>query len=175
MYKMNIDAFYKLYGTDTTTNFQLVKYARELKIPNFHVCMRDELRSLSTNKLPLNVITNIHTSAERGVHWSALHVNKAGVYFFDSYAIPPTQEIIDCLPANLERTRNTLQVQDFNTSNCGQLSLYVLYNLNKGFPFQDIIIPLYKTWFLQIFLGVVYFRVVLKGYLCSMLMKDFSM
>ena len=42
---MNIDDFYKHFGRDTTTNFQLEKYAKELKFPNFYVCMRDESTS----------------------------------------------------------------------------------------------------------------------------------
>jgi hypothetical protein len=141
---MNINAFYKRYGQNTTTNFQLIKYAKELEIPNFHVCMRDEIKSLSLKRLPLNVITNIHTTNQRGVHWSALHVTKGSAYFFDSFGLPPTQEIIDLLPCKVQRMRNTFEVQSFDESNCGQHSLYVLYKLNKKEPFQDIIISLIK-------------------------------
>ena len=110
-YKMNLQAFYKRYGTYTTTNFHLIKYAKDLKIPNFHVCMRDELSFLPRNKLPLNVITNIHTSSERGVHWSAIHINKnKQAFWFDSFGLPPTQEVINLLPWATERICNTLQV-----------------------------------------------------------------
>ena len=105
----------------------------------------DEIKSLPRNKLPLNVITNIHTSSQDGIHWSAFHISKDQAYFFDSYGLPPTQEIIHFLPSSCDRTHNTLQVQDFNSSNCGQLSLYVLYRLTQGDSFQDIIISLYKT------------------------------
>ena len=58
---MNIDDFYKRFGRDSTTNFQLERHARELKIPNFYVCMRDEINQLPRNMFPLNVIVNIHT------------------------------------------------------------------------------------------------------------------
>ena len=139
---MNLEAFYKRYGRDTTTNFQLIKYGRELKIPNFHICMRDEVAKLPRNKLPLNVITNIHTSAERGVHWSAFHISKDRACFFDSYALPPTQEIVDFFPRKIDRIRNTFELQDFNTSYCGQMSLYVLYRLSLGDKFEGIIISL---------------------------------
>ena len=141
---MNIDVFYKRFGKNTTTNFQLIKYARELKIPNFHICMRDEIKHLPKDKFPFNVITNIHTSKERGVHWSAFHVTKDKTYFFDSFALPPTQEIIDFLPSKTQRMRNTFAVQTFDESNCGQLSLFVLNKLNSGEQFQDIIISLLK-------------------------------
>jgi len=142
---MNSNAFFKRYGINTTTNFQLTKYAKELKIPNFHICMRDEIKRLPKNKFPLNIITNIHTSKERGVHWTALHVTKDKAYFFDSFALPPTQEIINLFPSQMQRMRNTLEVQSFDESNCGQLSLYVLYKLSRGELFQDIIISLYKN------------------------------
>ena len=94
---MNIGDLYKRFGRDSTTNFQLERYARELKIPNFYVCMRDEINQLPRNKFPLNVIVNIHTPKERDVHWSALYINKDKVFFFDSYGLVPTQEIVDFL------------------------------------------------------------------------------
>jgi len=140
---MDIKSFYKRYGRNTTNNFQLKKYAKELKLPNFYVCMRDEIKHLPRNKLPLNVITNINSSQERGVHWSAFNIiDNKKVYFFDSFGLPPTKEILDFIPAGCARMRNTFEVQKFGQSNCGQLSLYVLYKLNNGEPFNDIIISL---------------------------------
>ena len=62
---MNIDDFYKRFGRDTTTNFQLEKYAKELKIPKFYVCMCDEINQLPQNKFPQNVIVNIHMSKNK--------------------------------------------------------------------------------------------------------------
>ena len=53
---MAIEAFYKRYSKDTTTNFQLEKYAKEFKIANFYICMYNELSQLPRNKFPLNVI-----------------------------------------------------------------------------------------------------------------------
>ena len=56
--------------------------------------MRDELQLIkdvrstnSANKpIPLNFITNLHTSNQKGVHWSAGTSNKNGDnYYFDSY------------------------------------------------------------------------------------------
>ena len=75
------------------------------------MCMRDEINQLPRNKFPLNVIVNIHTSKERGVHWSALYINKDIVFFFDSYALVPTQEILDFLSQHSQRMRNTLEAK----------------------------------------------------------------
>ena len=107
---MNIDNFYKRFGRDTTTNFQLEKYAKELKIPNFYVCMHDEIKQLQQNKLPLNIMVNIHTSKEQGVHWSALYINKDITFFFDSYGLVPTLETVDFLSQHSQRMHNTLKV-----------------------------------------------------------------
>ena len=104
---MNINDFYKCFGRDSTTNFQLERYARELKIPNFYVCMCDEMNQLPRNKFPLNVIVNIHTSKEQGVHWSALYINKDIVFFFDSYDLVPTQEIIDFLSQHTKNAQHS--------------------------------------------------------------------
>ena len=143
---MNIDDFYKCFGRYSTTNFQLKRYALELKIHNFyeinqHLC--NEVNQLPQNKFPLNVIVNIHMSKERGVHWSALYINKDIVFVFDSYGLVPTQEIMDFLSQHSKRMCNTLEVQSFGESNCRQLSLYVLDKLNKESRFKTII-SLYK-------------------------------
>ncbi|ESP03466.1 hypothetical protein LOTGIDRAFT_171403 [Lottia gigantea] len=45
---MNI--FLDKYGTDTTTNFQLMRWANELNLPLFYYCMRDEINDLKYKK-----------------------------------------------------------------------------------------------------------------------------
>ena len=72
-------------------------------------------------------------------------LTKTRYFSFDSYALVPAQEIVDFLSQHSQRMRNTLEVQSFGESNCGQLSLYVLYKLNKGEQLnKDIIISLYR-------------------------------
>ena len=89
---MNLKDFFNKYGTDTTSNFQLIKWAKELKIPNFHYVMRDEINELPlTSKNPLNVVTNIHASDQQGIHHSAFHLGKER-YFFDSYGLNPCKD-----------------------------------------------------------------------------------
>ena len=112
---MNIDDFYKHFGGDTTTNFQLEKYAKELQILNFYMCMHDEINQLPRNKFHHKQ----HMSKECGVHWSALYINKDEVHFFDSYSLAPTQEILDFLPQHSQRMRNTLEVQSLVNQTVG--------------------------------------------------------
>ena len=139
---MNIEEFFNKYGTDTTTNFQLIQYAKELKIPNFHYVMRDEMNLLSKDKLPLNVITNIHTSKENGVHHNCFYIGSKGNYFFDSYGLNPTKEVEKFIQNGIG---SNFKIQQSNTKYCGQLSLYVLYCLNKtDDSFEDIVLDIKK-------------------------------
>ena len=92
--------------------------------------MRDEVKELDITKLPLNIITNIHTSNQKGVHHNAIHIDKNNnKYFFDSYGLPPVDEILNKLGKN-DFTYSTLILQNFGFAYCGQLSLYILYKLN---------------------------------------------
>lgn len=130
------------YGTHSTTNFQLIKYAEELNIPNFYCLMRDELHNI--NSTHYNTIINLHKSNEKGVHWSCFN----NYYFFDSFGLPPTNEVKD-LMINGESYKirgyaeySTFQIQDFDESYCGQMCLYVLYKLNNGEDFHSIVLEL---------------------------------
>ena len=139
---MTFKDFTDIYGTNTTTNFQLIKYAKELKIPNFYCLMRDELNEIKTDNF--NVIINLHKSNQKGAHWSCFTPN----YFFDSYGLPPTKEVKDFLKhGEVYKTRgyaefSTFQLQKFNENNCGQFCLYVLDRLNNGYNFNETILSL---------------------------------
>ena len=52
----NFKEFMNIYGTNSTTNFQLTKYAKELKIKNFYCLMRNELEQIDTVKSVYNVL-----------------------------------------------------------------------------------------------------------------------
>ena len=81
---MNLKSFLEKYGTETSNNFQLLHWAKQLKFKNFQVLMRDEISE--NYKIPVNIITNNNTSKQNGSHWSAFHINKNGKKFwFDSY------------------------------------------------------------------------------------------
>ena len=143
---MNIKEFLDTYGTDTTNNFQLEKYAKDLKIPNFHVLMRDELETKLLQLNPLNIIINIHESNQKGAHWSLIHKNSSlkKAFFFDSYGLPPTEEVINFLKSIPDKIHSTFILQDFDDKYCGSLCLYILYRLNKNDMFQDIILEIFN-------------------------------
>ena len=129
--------FFKRYGKQTTTNFDLMKIASLENIDPFYVVMRDEIKDLPKDNL--KAVTNIHTTDEPGVHWSCFAKTPKGNFFFDSYALPPTKEVKDFLG---HATYNTFSIQKPGTTECGQLCMFVLQQLTKGKDFTDIILSL---------------------------------
>ena len=137
---MNLKSFLDKYGTETSNNFQLLHWAKQLKIKNFHVLMRDEISE--NYKIPVNIITNNNTSKQNGSHWSAFYINEKGEKFwFDSYDSPVLEEIIQTFKSPI--LGNTSKFQEFNTSHCGQLSLYFIYKINNGKSMEEICLELF--------------------------------
>ncbi len=141
---MNIKEFLNIYGENTTTNFQLMKWAEDLDIPNFYYAMRDEIKELiKKKKNPLYVIANYHNSNQNGIHHVALFKDKDKdiSYYFDSYGIIPFREAINFLDTK-DRFYSSFQIQKPNTKLCGQLSLYILFKLSKGADFFETVLEL---------------------------------
>jgi hypothetical protein len=149
--KSTLSEFLNRFGTSTTTNFQLLHWAKELGIKNFYYVMRNEIKTLKSlrtefceaNKKPLYIIANYQTTSENGSHHIALYKSDKDAFFFDSYGLQPMQEIIDFLG---EGIYSTFKIQPDNSKMCGTLCLYLLYKLSKGFNFFDIVLEL-KDYF----------------------------
>ena len=126
------------YGSDTTTNFDLKKIAKDLGI-KCHIIMCDEINNYLDKE---NLIINLQTIKEKGSHW-VLCSKKFKIYF-DSYGVVPIKNIDTYLQNhNVEKfVYNTIQVQENNTKICGQLCLYVLYKLEERGKFEDIVLSL---------------------------------
>ena len=132
--------FQKKFGTKTTSNIDLYKFAKILKLKNFHVIMNDELNTIK-KQFPLNVITNLHSSNQPGIHWNCFYIYNSKKYFFDSYGLPPTKEVENFLGKGT--TYSTFKIQENNTSYCGQLALYILYLLNfSNLSYEEIVLRL---------------------------------
>ncbi len=118
---MNIKKFFERCGKDTTTNFELMDMVKKLKIPNFHIKMKDEVKLLKRiKKRTLYCIISYHLSNQDGVHWCAMYLNKDKSYCFDSYGIQPLKEVKDFLKHGVY---STFQIQQTNQKFCRQLSL----------------------------------------------------
>ena len=144
---MTLPEFLDKYGSDTTSNFDLLHWAKQLGIKNFHYAMRDEMKSLNKiKKHPIFIIANYETSKENGSHHIALYKDNEDNYYFDSYGIQPFQEAIDFLGPHY--LYSTFQIQKPNQRCCGQYSLYFLYCLHNGKNYYDIVLDMVKFSYL---------------------------
>ena len=135
----NFDLFKKRFGTQTSNNFQLLRWAKDLGFSrkNFFVIMRDEIDTLPKDR-NIFVICNIHKHNEQGVHWSCFNRNIDGIsYFFDSYGLKPTKQVENFIKPYIGYNN---RIQENNSSYCGQISLFILFRLFKGDSFKDIIL-----------------------------------
>ena len=134
--------FFRKYGTQTTTNFDLIEIAKKEGIKPFYYVMRDEVFTLPKTKKKLYVCTNLHTSKEPGIHHSCFVLdfeNPDNNVYFDSYGLPPTEEVKKLLKHG---THNTFQLQKLGERYCGQLCLFVLKKLSENVPFEEVILGL---------------------------------
>ena len=98
---MSIDEWFKEFGKNTTSNLQLVKYCKKLKIHNVVICMRDELTNVS--KHTKNIIMNLEDNNGNGSHWVCIF-NSQDKYYFDSFGLPPPVEVIKFLQNGVYQT-----------------------------------------------------------------------
>jgi hypothetical protein len=149
---MNIKEFLERYGQDTTTNFQLLRWSKDLNIPNFKVLMRNELEKLnklksrsseakprSKNKLPIYIICNYQTTKDKGSHWICMFKDNNQAFYFDSYGIQIFQEAIDFLE---DGVYSNFKIQPSNSKICGVLCMFILYKLSKGEDFYKTVLDL---------------------------------
>ena len=134
-----IDKFLDIFGTSTTTNFQLIRWAKSLKIKPFYYAMTDEIIKLPGKSNDFYAILNYNNSNQPGSHHVAFISKNDKRYYFDSFGFEPQKEIIKRYSP--VRTSN-YQVQEYNTELCGQLSLLVIYLISRGFDYEDIILVL---------------------------------
>jgi hypothetical protein len=139
-----IKSFLDIFGTNSTTNFQLIKWAKMLKIKPFYYAMTDEIKKLPRKDKTFYAIINYNNSNQQGTHHVAFISKDGKRYYFDSYGFEPQKQIIE--KYSPLRTSN-YQVQKYNTELCGQLSLLVIYLVSKGFEFEDVVLELFGKSF----------------------------
>jgi len=123
-----------------TTNIQLENEAKKLNLKNFRgVVMRDQISSLKQLERECGILGS-KTSKEDDMHWTCWFKDGKNKYYFDSFGLTPTKEIVKYLKSPL--IYSTFQIQQFNESNCGEWCIYVLNRLNKGDEYTDVIMDL---------------------------------
>ena len=118
----------------TTSDIYLAKCCNALKIPMGPrpVVMRDECYLPETGK---GLIVNLESSDENGTHWICFYRSALGIFYEDSFGVPPIQELVDlCRKERIKLFFNTLQHQALSSDDCGYQCLFFLDSMvhNKG-------------------------------------------
>ena len=120
------------------SNHDLIKWCRYLNIPINDVLSRDQ-------KVPHNhslalFIYNLEPSYMSGSHWVATYVKDNVINYFDSFGMPPFQELVNhSKRKNLTLLHQNNQIQNMKTTTCGYFCLYFLNEMNKGNSYYDLL------------------------------------
>ena len=132
---------------DGMTNIELYNEAQKLGLPNFKYFMSDELVKVSPDDKECGIV-NLDDSDGKGTHhicyWLDLKNNIK--ICFDSFGVAPPTELIDYLKRFDKQNilYSTYVIQKLNETNCSELSLYILHELNKGNKFTDTVLDVYR-------------------------------
>ena len=106
--------------------------------------MRDELKGKSAQPLQNECfILNHDISSQNGTHWTCLYTKNGISFYFDSFGLDPPLEIKDYCKG-VERYYSTFKIQEYDEVICGHYSVFMLYCLNKGYSFFDVLDELYR-------------------------------
>lgn len=107
------------------TNYDLLKYAKKLKIPNFRgVYMLDELPRRA--KAKERAVINLASGDSEGTHWCAYKKGGTNVEYFDPIGnLKPPKELEGYLK-DCELFYNYERHQNLDTVVCGHLCLKFL-------------------------------------------------
>ena len=120
------------------TNHDLIEWCKYLNIPIKDVLSRDE-RVPHNHKQAL-FIYNLEPAYMSGSHWVATYVKDNVINYFDSFGMPPFQEIVNhAKRKNLTLLHQNNQIQNMYTTTCGYFCLYFLNEMNKGKSYFDLL------------------------------------
>jgi hypothetical protein len=121
-----------------TTNFQLSKWADELKLPLEGIYFKNELPLKS---IPGAYIINLNDSDKGGTHWVALFISlKKKATYFDSFGVIAPVDIEDFIKTiDCDYKYSDKIIQDIDNGYCGQYCLYFIYSMHFNRDFGKFI------------------------------------
>ena len=128
------------------SNFDIIRICKKLKISNFRGCFkRDEIGNLdAVSNNDECFIMNIDQSNSSGTHWIAVNIVEGKTYYFDSFGLPPTEEIKRYCKE--PRFYNSFVFQKPDEVICGHLCLYFLYSMRKcNKDFNTVLDKIYES------------------------------
>ena len=126
----------KFHKNIPMSNYDLLKWCKYLNIPINNVLSREE--SSPHNHKQALFIYNLEPSYMSGSHWVATYVKNGIINYFDSFGMPPFQEIVDhAKRKNMTLLHQNNEIQNINTTTCGYFCLYFLNEMSKGRSYYD--------------------------------------
>ena len=120
------------------SNFDLLKWCKYLEIPINNVLSRD-VTVPHNHKLAI-FIYNLEPSYMSGSHWVTTYVRDVVINYFDSFGMPPFQEMVNhAKKKNLPLLHQNQQIQNLYCSICGYFCLYFLNEMHKGTDYSDLL------------------------------------
>ena len=128
----------KFYKNTPLSNHDLIKWCKFLNIPINDVLSRDE--NVPHNHKQALFIYNLEPAYMSGSHWVATYVKDNVINYFDSFGMPPFQEMVNhAKKKNLTLLHQNNQIQNLKTTTCGYFCLYFLNEMNKGNSYYDLL------------------------------------
>ena len=119
-------------------NHDLIVWCKYLNIPINDVLSRDE--TVSHDHQQALFIYNLEHSYMSGSHWVATYFRDGVINYFDSFGMPPLQEIVNHgRKRNLTLLHQNNQIQNVMTTTCGYFCLYFLNEMNRGETYYDLL------------------------------------
>ena len=128
----------KFHKNIPISNYDLLKWCKYLNIPIKDVLSRDE--TVPHNHMQALFIYNLEPSYMGGSHWVATYVKNGIINYFDSFGMPPFQEIVNhAKTKNMTLLHQSDQIQNLFTTTCGYFCLYFLNEMSKGRSYYDLL------------------------------------
>ena len=128
----------KFHKNIPLSNYDLIDWCKYLNIPINDVLSRDE--NVPHNHTQALFIYNLEPAYMSGSHWVATYVQDKVINYFDSFGLPPFQEMVNhAKKKNLTLLHQNNQIQDLLTTTCGYFCLYFLNEMNKAKSYFDLL------------------------------------
>ena len=128
----------KFHKNIPMTNHDLIKWCEYLHIPIKDVLARDQ--TVPHNHKQTLFIYNLEPSYMPRSHWVATYVKDGIINYFDSFGMPPFQEIVNhARKENITLLHQNNQIQNIMKTTCGYFCLYFLNETNKGNSYYDLL------------------------------------
>jgi len=110
------------------SNFDIIRIARERRIPLNDVIAKDEISKLKKNG---NYVINLENKNQDGSHWTALIMSGKKCVYFDSYGMPPPEQLYQFLERKYKKVYfSKMEIQDMDSTFCGYFCLAFLKFVN---------------------------------------------